>query len=90
MWLIYEKKGVSKIIKKLPREVLRNYEVWKRIVEMEGPYGLRKIKGFHDEALKGQLKDKRSSRLNKQWRIIYKYDVEQVEVYVTDIHPHHY
>lgn len=34
--------------------------------------GLRSIKGFHDEALKGGLAGSRSSRLSDGYRIIYR------------------
>ena len=54
MWLIYEKKSVVKTLKKVPKEVLKHYEIWKRIVELEGLQGLKLVKGFHDEALKGE------------------------------------
>ena len=90
MWEIYEKKSVVKQIRKIPKEALQNYEIWKRIIELEGPQGLYLIKGFHDESLKGNWKGYRSSRLNRQWRIIYKTVKEQCEVYVIDINPHTY
>ena len=48
------------------------------------------IKGYHDEALKGEWKGFRSSRLSLQWRIIYKVEAEQFEVYVIDINAHKY
>ncbi len=38
----------------MPQEVLKHYEKWKDIVVISGPEGLRLIKGFHDEALRGQ------------------------------------
>ena len=41
-------------------------------LNLDGPQGLRKIKGYHDESLKGIWHGYRSSRLNNQWRIIYK------------------
>ena len=55
MWEIYEKKTILKALKKVPKEVVKRYEVWKRIVELEGPNGLRLMKGLHDEAFKGRL-----------------------------------
>jgi addiction module RelE/StbE family toxin len=67
-----------------------HYELWKRIVELDGPRGLRLIRGFHDEALKGRWKGYRSSRLTLQWRVIYKIEDGQFEVYVIEINPHDY
>ncbi|TAN04900.1 MAG: type II toxin-antitoxin system mRNA interferase toxin, RelE/StbE family [Rhodanobacteraceae bacterium] len=32
---------------------------------------MRLIRGFRDEALSGDWKGHRSSRLNEQWRVIY-------------------
>lgn len=90
MWLIYEKKSISKSIKKTPIQIRKHYELWKRIVELEGPQGLKLIKGFHDEALKGSWRGYRSSRLSLQWRVIYRIEKEQLEVYVIDVNPHKY
>lgn len=90
MWKIYEKQDLVKAIKKIPLRILKHYELWKRIVEQEGPRGLRLIKGFHDEALKGKWKGYRSSRLSAQWRVLYRVENGQFEVYVIDINPHDY
>lgn len=90
MWVVYEQKSVAKDIRKLPIEVLRRYEAWKRIVELEGPKGLRIIKDFHDEALKGKWQGYSSSRLGIQWRVIYKIVSGALEVYVFEINPHDY
>jgi len=90
MWQIFEKKTLLKGVKKIPQDILKHYEVWKRIVEHEGPQGLRLIKGLHDEALKGQLAGFRSPRLTKQWRVLYKIEKQMLEIYVIDINPHDY
>jgi len=45
---------------------------------LEGPSGLRLIKGF------------RSSRLGKQWRVLHKVERDDLEVYVFDVNPHNY
>ena len=65
-------------------------KLWKRIIELEGPQGLQLIKGFRDESLKGNWKGYRSSRLNRQWRVIYKVTKKLCEVYVFNINPHEY
>lgn len=90
MWKIYEHKGVLKQLKLLPADVLKRYEKWKDIVALSGPSGLKKIKGFNDEALRGELKGYRSSRLNIQYRIIYKIENEQLFVKVVKVTPHDY
>lgn len=90
MWLIYEKKTLLKTINKIPKNILKQYELWKRIVELEGPRGLKTIKGFHDEILSGNWKGYRSSRLSLQWRVVYKIEQNSLEIYVIDINPHNY
>ena len=90
MWEIYEKKTLIKRVRKIPKDVLKHYEIWKRIVELEGPEGLKRIKGFHDEVLKGDWRGYRSSRLTRQWRVIYGMEKKAFEVYIIDINPHSY
>jgi len=90
MWLVYEKKNLSKQLKKAPLSVLKHYELWKRIVELEGLQGLKAIKGYHDEALKGKWKGYRSSRLDRKWRVIYAAEKETFSVYVVEVNPHEY
>jgi addiction module RelE/StbE family toxin len=90
MWTIYEKKSLLKTLRKTPIEVIKHYELWKRIVELEGIQGLKLIKGYRDEALKGEWASYRSSRLTNQWRVIYKVEKKLLEVYVVDVNPHDY
>lgn len=90
MWEIFEHSSLIKSIAKLPAEVIKHYELWKRVVEHEGPQGLYLVKGFHDEALKGDWKGCRSSRLNRKWRVIYKIEKQDFEVYVIEVNPHDY
>jgi addiction module RelE/StbE family toxin len=71
-------------------EILKRYEKWKDIIRVSGPQGLRLIKGFRDEALRGQWEDHRSSRLGLQYRVIYRVVERQVQVLVVDITPHDY
>jgi len=90
MWEIYEHRRVARILSRLPREVLERYEKWKDIVRISGPGGLRQIRGFNDEALSGDWRGYRSSRLNLQYRVIYKIDRENVYVQVEKVTPHDY
>lgn len=59
-------------MKSLPIDILKKYEKWKDIVMISVPKGLKLIKGFHDESLRDELKDQRSSRLGIKYRVIYK------------------
>ena len=90
MWEIYEHRDISKQLKSLSSDVLKRYEKWKDIVAMSGPKGLKEIKGFHDEALRGEWKGYRSSRLNIQYRIIYKIENEQFYIKVVKVTAHDY
>jgi len=90
MWKIYEHRKAAKQLGLLPAEVLKRYEKWKDIVSISGPDGLRQIKGFRDEALRGEWKGHRSSRLNIQYRVIYKIQKELVFVQVVNVTPHDY
>ncbi len=90
MWEVYEHRKVTRVLGRLPDEVLQRYEKWKDIVRISGPEGLRLIKGFNDEALRGEWKGHRSSRLNIQYRVIYKIDRQNVFVTVEKVTPHDY
>ena len=72
MWRIEEHRRVDKQLSSAPREILKRYEKWKDIAMLSGPTGLRQIRGFNDEALSGEWKGYRSSRLGLQWRVIYR------------------
>jgi addiction module RelE/StbE family toxin len=90
MWIVYEHKRVAKSLVAAPIEILQRYEKWKDIVLISGPQGLRNIKGFHDEALSGKWAGYRSSRLNLQYRVIYKVEKDRVLVQVENVTPHDY
>jgi len=90
MWEIFEHRRTARQLKKLPMEVLKRYEKWKDIVTVSGPAGLRLIRGFHDEALSGEWKGHRSSRLNEQYRVIYRIERDEMRVVVLSVTPHDY
>lgn len=90
MWEIYEHRTLAKTLKRLPDEVLKLYEKWKDVVRISGPVGLLAIRGFRDEALVGNWKGFRSSRLGQQYRVIYKVKAQDVQVFVMDLTPHDY
>ena len=90
MWEIFEHKRVVQQIRKLPVEILKRYEKWKDIVAISGPPGLRLITGFHDEALSGEWKGHRSSRLGQQYRVLYRIEKEEIRVEVVAVTAHDY
>ena len=90
MWEIYEHRRVPRELKKLPLDVLQRYEKWKDIIVISGPAGLRLIRGLNDEPLRGEWHGYRSSRLNRQYRVIYKIERQQVLVKVVKVTPYDY
>ncbi len=90
MWEVFEHRRVDRQLDRLPTEVLKRYEKWKDIVNISGPQGLRLIRGFHDESLLGQWKGHRSSRLNRQYRVVYRIEAERIFVEVVSVTPHDY
>lgn len=92
MWRIEEHRQVDKELSsgRVPIEILKRYEKWKDIAMLSGPQGLRTIKGFRDEALSGDWKGYRSSRLNEQWRVIYQVVAAALVVQVVRVTPHDY
>jgi mRNA-degrading endonuclease YafQ of YafQ-DinJ toxin-antitoxin module len=90
MWRIEEHRRVDKQATAAPAEILRRYEKWKDIAAMLGPMGLRLIKGFRYEALAGEWKGYRSSRLGDQWRVIYRVVADGTLFQVASITAHDY
>jgi addiction module RelE/StbE family toxin len=91
MWLIEERRRVDKQLSgSVPIEILKRYEKWKDIAGLSGPLGLRAIKGFRDEALSGEGKGHRSSRLGLQWRVIYRVVANVLQIQVVHVTAHDY
>jgi addiction module RelE/StbE family toxin len=90
MWTILESTNARKALKRVPVDILKRYEKWKDIVRISGPTGLKRIKGFHDEALHGDWQSYRSSRLNIQYRVIYKSLKDEVIIEVVEVTAHDY
>jgi len=90
MWVIYEHHSLVRKLPRIPTDVLKRYEKWKDIVAISGPDGLRLIKGFHDESLRGEWQGHRSSRLGLKYRLIYMIEDKKLYVQVIDITAHDY
>lgn len=92
MWTILETREADKELAsgRIPIEILKRYEKWKDIASLSGPQGLRAIRGFRDEALVGEWRGHRSSRLNEQWRVIYTVETNILIVQVIRVTPHDY
>ncbi|MGD8331030.1 MAG: type II toxin-antitoxin system mRNA interferase toxin, RelE/StbE family, partial [Acidobacteriota bacterium] len=85
MWTVWEHRRCRKQLDRLPVDVQKRYEKWKDIVVFSGPQGLRRIRGFRDEALHGRWRGHRSSRLNQQYRVIYRVVTQEISVEVVDV-----
>ncbi|MDE2089855.1 MAG: type II toxin-antitoxin system mRNA interferase toxin, RelE/StbE family [Gammaproteobacteria bacterium] len=90
MWRIEEHRRVDRQITAVPKDILKRYEKWKDIVEISGPPGVRLIRGFRDEALAGQWRGYRSSRLGTRWRVIYRVIADKLLFQVASITAHDY
>ena len=90
MWEVFEHRQVQQRMRKLPDEIVKRYEKWKDVVEFSGPAGLRLIRGFRDESLRGRWNGHRSSRLGDQCRVIYRIEKKRLYVMVVDVTAHNY
>ena len=90
MWRIEEHRLADKelLSGRVPLKILKHYEKWKDVATVSGPIGLRAINGFRDEALSGDWKGHRSSRLYQQWRVIYQVVAGTLLVEVIRVTPH--
>jgi len=90
MWRIEEHRRVEKQLDVVPTDILKRYEKWLDIAAISGPPGLRAIRGFNDEALSGEWKGHRSSRLAIKYRIIYRVVAVDQLFQVVSITAHDY
>jgi addiction module RelE/StbE family toxin len=92
MWTIRESRGADRELSsgRVSFEILKRYEKWKDIAMLSGPRGLRAIRGFRDEALSGEWRGCRSSRLDRQWRVVYRVEAAVLIVEVVRVTPHDY
>jgi addiction module RelE/StbE family toxin len=90
MWTVLESKTAIKQIEGVPEETKRKYLLWRAIIQMDGPSGLRRIPGFKDHPLKGEWGGARSSRLKHQWRVIYFKHDKKLEVLALEVNPNDY
>ena len=80
--------------KKIPIRIgVNSGSIEKDLVEKYGIAEIKKIKGFHDESLKGNLFGKRLVRLNRSYRLIYRLIEQKIEIHrieVLEITKHEY
>ena len=87
-------KQADKDISKLQKHLLIKLRKWAKSVKENGILETRKIKGYHDEPLKGNRKGQRSIRLSKGYRAFYtEYDNGSIElnyIEVDEVNKHDY
>ncbi|MBK1703371.1 type II toxin-antitoxin system YafQ family toxin [Halochromatium glycolicum] len=90
MWTIVEHRRIARQVRRLPADIVKRYQKWKDIMTLSGPAGIRMIRGFRDESLQGEWQGHRSSRLNDQYRVIYRLNNGLAQVAVMSVTPHDY
>ncbi|MDH4466830.1 MAG: type II toxin-antitoxin system mRNA interferase toxin, RelE/StbE family [Bacteriovoracaceae bacterium] len=79
-------------MKKIPKHILIQFDLWVEIIESEGFTTMQKVKGYRDHALKGDRKGQRSSSLSRSWRVIYFINEQTncITVEVMEVNHHEY
>ncbi len=84
-------KQAERDLKKVPLAILRKFDFWVDSIEEIGLQETQKLKGFHDEPLRGKRKGQRSIRLNRAYRAIYKIVRNKVKfIEVLEVNKHGY
>ncbi len=85
-------KKANKDLKKIPKHILVNFDLWVEIIETDGLKAMQKIKGYRDHTLVGDRKKQRSSSLSRSLRVIYTLDkkTNQLIVDVLEVNHHEY
>lgn len=89
---VRETKRALKSLSRAPYTVRVNYLLWRGQVEESGLEEVRKVLGYHDEPLQGKLRDVRSVRLGRSYRLFYRIvAIDVVEtVRVEEVNRHDY
>lgn len=85
MWTVKEHCGIKENCRKLPNAIVKKYELWKSIVHRHGPEKLMDFHEFHDEKLRGERENKRTSRLGPQFWAVYSVERKTITVFVLEI-----
>ena len=85
-------RNVQKQLKKTPPWIKEKLLNWVKLIQREGIREVRKLKGYHDEPLKGKRKGQRSIRLSRSWRAIYREEKDGTInlIIVEEINKHDY
>ena len=75
-----------------PKGVVKKYRMRMQfILQSPDERAFREMKGFHFEALKGKRKGQHSIRLNRQYRIVFRFDgaKEEKRIVILSIEDYH-
>jgi len=89
LYVVNEDK-VVKVLCKLPVEIRNAYSVWRSVVLEDGLKGLRTVKGFHLEKLKGNRLGQCSCRLNRGYRVVFEKQKDNFIIVVLEVTKHEY
>lgn len=85
---VFLNKKARKQLKNLPRHIIANLRAWINEVETVGINETRKVKGYHDEPLKGNRSGQRSVRLSKAYRAFYIERDDRIVIEVIEVNKH--
>ena len=90
--LVHLSKQAKSDLLRVPEYIAEKLKFWIFLVETSGLDAVKKIKGFHDEPLRGNRQGQRSIRLNRAYRAIYvmKSDGSVDFVSIEEVHKHDY
>jgi len=84
-------KEAQKDLRTVPKQVARKFEQWRLAILVDGLEETRKIPGYHDEPLAGDLAGTRSVRLSGAYRAYYRIEDGEIRlVRVTGVDKHRY
>ena len=84
-------RAVKKDLLKIPKALVIKFQKWVDDIEKYGLEEVRKVRGWHDHALKGDRTGQRVIYLNKQWRAVYVIKGDEIKIVkVIEVHPHAY
>jgi proteic killer suppression protein len=80
----------EKDLKKVPDFIQKKVLFWIFLVETQGLSETMKLKGYHDEPLKGQRAGQRSVRMNRAYRLIYRLIDNKIKIELLEVNKHDY
>lgn len=84
-------KSAQKDLIKLPHHIVRKLMTWVDAIEQSGLDEVRKVSGYHDEALSGRRRGQRSIRLSLHYRAFYVVRLGAIEfVEIQEVNKHEY